>query len=291
LFSQPKLASKIANNGQRKGKAWFDLGKNTKSLLEFYERILQEPQNPLSIPHGNQIDKTLETLESELATVKKPSQEALRIRDYLIESRKDSSDGKINHNHSRRAQIEFQVFYPQSPELLEQTSLRRWYRPRVDMQCLFPFSASQDLDWIRIDPGQFPGTYALKSWSILDEKQKPLLEWTPGCTGEIICQINGASLGPVETEGQEIWSLTHDPQLLFAPLPNTPTEKIRWLKFEFRANEVESPLTGGLKLRKRIDAQLQEVEAERNKRIDAALETLERRQSFLQRIIDRIRKG
>ena len=129
----------------------------------------------------------------------------------------------------------------------------------------------------------------MKSWALLDEHQKPLFSWTPKSADKIPCQANGATLGPISDEGQEIWSLTHDPQLLFAPLPIIETAKVRWLQLEFSTKEVESPLTTRLKLRrKKIDKQGEE-EAMRNARMDLLLNKLERRHSPVLRFIDRIR--
>ena len=74
---------------------------------------------------------------------------------------------------------------------------------------MIPFSPKENIDWLRIDPGQYPGTYLMRSWALLDDNQNPLFVWTPKSADKIPCQANGATLGPISDEGQEVWvSLT-----------------------------------------------------------------------------------
>lgn len=289
LFSSPDLARTIAKGGKEKGRNWFNLSKNTESLVEYYQRILETPQNPLSEPPGNQIDKALELLESELSTIKKPSEEVLQIQGYLKEICLNRDINQLKLSKPPPITVELQVYYPHDPDKLEFSSIRRSHGLKTEQHCMIPFSPTENIDWLRIDPGQYPGTYLMKSWALLDEHQKPLFSWTPKSADKIPCQANGATLGPISDEGQEIWSLTHDPQLLFAPLPIIETAKVRWLQLEFSTKEVESPLTTRLKLRrKKIDKQGEE-EAMRNARMDLLLNKLERRHSPVLRFIDRIR--
>ncbi|QXD22929.1 glycosyltransferase family 4 protein [Opitutia bacterium ISCC 51] len=289
LFSNPDLAQNLAKGGKEKGRDWFNLSKNTESLVEYYQRILETPQNPLSEPPGNQIDKALELLESELSTIQKPSEEVLQIRGYLQEVCLNRDTKQLKLSKPPPITIELQVYYPHDPDKLEFSSIRRSHGLKTEQHCMIPFSPKESMDWLRIDPGQYPGTYLIKSWALLDEHQKPLLVWTPQSAYKILCQANGATLGPISDEGQEIWSLTHDPQLLFAPLPKIETAKIRWLRLEFSAKEVESPLTTQLKLRRKSIDQQGEEEAKRNARMDILLNKLERRHSLVLRFIDRIR--
>ena len=289
LFSDPELSRKIAEAGKEKGRAWFHLGKNSEALANFYERILESPQNPLSEPPGNQIDKALEKLGEELETINKPSEEALQIRKYLRQIRKTHGTKKLKLSKPPPIAVELQVYYPHEPESLELASIRRSHGIRIKQTCVLPFSPKETIDWLRIDPGQFPGTYFLKSWALLDRNQNDLFAWSPESSKDIPCQAHGATLGPVSEDGQEIWSLTHDPQLLFAPLPTIESEKIRWLKIEFSTNEVESPLTNRLKLRRKTVDQHEEEENRRLARIEELLSTLERRRSPVLRILDRFR--
>ncbi len=289
LFSDPNLARTLAKAGKEKGREWFNLRKNTESLVEYYQRILETPQNPLSEPPGNQIDKALEVLESELSVIKKPSEEALQIRGYLQEVCQKRSGNPLKLSKPPPLSIELQVYYPHDPDKLEFSSIRRAHGLKAKQHCLIPFSPQETVDWLRIDPGQYPGTYLINSWALLDEHQEPLFEWTPKSAEKIPCQANGATLGPISEDGQEIWSLTHDPQLLFAPLPSIEPIKIRWLRLEFSTKEVESPLTTHLRLRRKTIDQHDEEEAKRNTRMDNLLKKLERRHSPVLRFIDRIR--
>ena len=289
LFSNPDLAQTLAKGGKEKGRDWFNLSKNTESLVEYYQRILETPQNPLSEPPGNQIDKALELLESELSTIQNPSEEVLQIRGYLQEVCLNRDTKQLKLSKPPPITIELQVYYPHDPDKLEFSSIRRSHGLKTEQHCMIPFSPKESMDWLRIDPGQYPGTYLIKSWALLDENQNPLLVWTPQSADKIPCQANGATLGPISDEGQEIWSLTHDPQLLFAPLPEIETAKVRWLRLEFSTKEVESPLTTQLKLRRKSIDQQGEEEAKRNTRMDFLLKKLERRHSPILRFIDRIR--
>jgi len=289
LFSNPDLARTIAQAGKIKGREWFNLSKNTESLIKYYERILETPKNPLAEPPGNQIDKALELLESELSIIAKPSDEALQIRGYLKEVCQNRDGNQLKLTKPAPISAELQVYYPHDPDQLEFSSIRLTHALRDKQHCLIPFSPKEPIDWLRIDPGQYPGTYFLVSWALLDGNQEVLFEWTTDSGKEIPCQVNGATLGPISSEGQEVWSLTHDPQLLFAPLPPIETAKIRWLRLEFTTKEVESPLTTRLKLRRQPTDRHSQEEAKRNARMDTLLAKLERRRSPILRIIDRIR--
>jgi glycosyltransferase involved in cell wall biosynthesis len=290
LFSDNELAKSIGRRGREFVLETFNLTRNTAGLSKFYTSVLASPKNSLAVPQGSQIENALNTLEKELSTIVPPSQEALKIRTYLRDLRKKESIRKPVKKEFAPARVEMQIYYPQKPELLELGSLRRWYTPKKNNSCLLPFITQQSLDWLRIDPGQYPGTYILKSWSVLDSNHKPLIEWKPEMESKITCQINGATLGPVTNEGQEIWSLTHDPQLLFAPLPPMDSSRVRWLNIEFKANEVESPITNKLKLRRKPDTLELQEESEINDRIDSLLEILERRRSLVLRFMDRLQK-
>lgn len=290
LFSNPELAQTIAATGKAIGREWFNLSKNTESLVEFYEHIQKTDPNPLSEPPGSQIDKALEILETELSEISKPSEEALQIRSYFREIKKTRTISRFKLTKPQPTPVELQVYYPHDPDKLELASLRRTHAVGKEQTCTFPFNPKEAIDWLRIDPGQYPGTYYLKSWSLLDHKKEPLFEWTPESSDEIPCQLNGVTLGPISDEGQEIWSLTHDPQLLFAPLPEIDSSAIHWLKINFRTKEIESPLTNKLKLRRRPDEVHQKLEDERFERMDDLLAKLERRRSPVLRMLDRIRK-
>lgn len=290
LFSHPALAKRIAEGGRELGQALFDLTKNTSGLIHYYGKILKSPPNRLSLASGNQIEKAITSLEQELALIAAPSREALRIRTYLRAVRKTEKKKENQKKSKPPVQVELQVFFPNHPEKLELGSIRRWYARGRHQKCLLPFSPPQDLDWIRIDPGQYPGTYLLKSWAFLDAGENSVFEWTPESKLEVTCQLNGATAGPIGPGGQEIWSLTHDPQMLFAPLPAFDTDKIRWFRIEFAANEIESPLTTTLKLRRTDPTQLEYRIRARNQNIDTLLKTLERRRSPVLRFIDRWQK-
>ena len=290
LFSNPELASKIALEGQKAGQSWFDLTHNIIGLLLFYEEILKSPSEQLRHPAGDQINSAIDSLEEELGRIVPPSDEALSTRAYLKAVRDEVKESEQTESISTPVPIELQVFYPNHSSKLELSSLRRWYARGDPHTGTFPFSPPQTLDWIRIDPGQYPGTYVLKSWAVLDAIQNVLYEWTPKQNLTNYCQLNGATAGPVTPRGQEIWCLTHDPQLLFAPLPEVDTEKVRWFKIEFSADEVESPRTKKLKLRSRPVSEKKPDSEIQIEKIDQLLKTLERRRSPVLRLIDRIQK-
>ena len=291
LFSNPELASNIAQEGQKAGESWFDLTNNIIGLLLFYEEILKNPTTQTRHPSGNQIINAIEFLEEELAEIIPPSEEALNAKTYLEAVRKEANESGKTESVSTPIPIELQVFYPNQSHKLELGSLRRWYGRGDPRSCIFPFyPPPQPLDWIRIDPGQYPGTYVLKSWALLDEKQNALFEWTPKKILASYCQLNGATAGPITPSGQEIWCLTHDPQLLFAPLPEVDSKRIRWFKVEFSADEVESPRTKKLKLRSRPVSEKKPEAEIQSEKIDRLLQILKRRRSPVLRIIDRLQK-
>ena len=290
LFSNLELAKTIAKAGQIIGHEWFDLSKNTSHLEKFYQETIALPKNTLATSSGNQIESAAKALEEELSTIKKPSKEALQIGDYLSNVRSTQDNAKETKKQAPQIQLEMQVYYPQELEKLELGSLRYWYSAQKRHICLIPFSPPQSMEWLRLDLGQYPGTYLLKSWSLLKANQDPVFEWKPGEESQVTCQVNGVSLGAINDDGQEFWSLTHDPQLLFAPLPEIEIEHIQWLRVEILATEIESPLSNKLTLKRRPKT-LEEKNAKRlNEKIDFLLETLEQRRSPLLRFIHRLKK-
>lgn len=290
LFSNPGLATKIAAEGQKTGQQWFDLTKNTIGLRTFYEDILKSNRDGSADYPGDQIEIALSSLEDELEEIAPPSNKALKLKTFIKAVRKAEKKKKPDSKKDTATQVEMQIFFPNAPEKLELCSLRRWYSRGRPQCCLIPFSPPENLDWIRIDPGQYPGTYFLKSWALLDAHQSTLYEWTPELKLTDTCQLNGVTAGPVTPQGQEIWSLTHDPQLLFAPLEDIDSKKVHWFKIELAVDEVESPLTKKLKLKPRSPTYEDEMKDIRNKRIDRLLRKLERRRSPVLRFYDRIRK-
>lgn len=290
LFSNAELAKTIAKAGQIAGQEWFDLSKNTSQLAKFYEEIIALPQNTLSRSSGNQVENAVKALEIELSTIKKPSKEAEQIGDYLINVRSAQNNVEGTKRRVPQTLLEMQVYYPQEPEKLELGSLRFWYSGQKRHICLIPFSPPQPLEWLRLDPGQYPGTYFIKSWSLLDANQAPVFEWNPHEASQVTCQANGVSLGAKTEDGQEFWSLTHDPQLLFAPLPEIETGQIQWLKVEILATEIESPLSNQLTLKRRPKTLEDKAVSSLNEKIDYLLETLAQRRSPLLRFIHRLKK-
>jgi glycosyltransferase involved in cell wall biosynthesis len=290
LYSDPVLAQKISKAGQIAGQQWFDLIKNTSQLAKFYEETMALPLNSLAAVSGNQIESAVKALEIELSSIEKPSQEAEQIGKYLKGVQSENKKRSAIKRPVPQVQLQMQVYYPQEPEKLELGSLRIWYRAKKRFSCLIPFSPPQALEWLRLDPGQFPGTYLLKSWSLLDPNQAPIFDWKPNADSQVTCHANGASLGATTDDGQEVWSLTHDPQLLFAPLPELEISKIQWLKIEIFATEIESPLSTPLTLKRRPKS-LEEKDAKKLKeKIDSLLQTLGKRKSFFHRIIERLKK-
>ncbi|MCZ6674639.1 MAG: hypothetical protein O7C75_17050, partial [Verrucomicrobia bacterium] len=231
------------------------------------------------------------SLQAELEAVVPPSREAMQAGIYLKSVR-----GKEKVKPAKKADpepplVELQIYFPNKPEHLELSSFRRSYFQGQTQVWLIPFSPPEKLDWLRIDPGQYPGTYLLRSWAFLDGKQTTLFKWTPESKSSITCQLTGVTLGPITNQGQEIWSLTHDPQLLFAPLPpEIDHGSVRWLSIEFAATEIESPLANPLRLRRKTKQAPDEDSQDLPTTIDSVLATLERRKSTMLRMIDRIRK-
>ncbi|MCB1120687.1 MAG: glycosyltransferase [Verrucomicrobiae bacterium] len=290
LFSKPQFAEKIAKKGQEIGLEWFNLSKNTKALLAFYEEILARPCHPHAIARGSQIEIALESFERKLTKIKTPDRETEELQDYLLNYRKHPVEKESAASPIPPAQIECQVFYPHEPTFMDPASLRRWYVKGPMRRFLFPFTPNHEMEWVRIDPGQFPGTYMIKNWSILNAAQEPLFQWTPDSTKSVTCQPHGATLGPSTAEGIEIWSLTHDPQLLFAPLPPIRRDEIRWFQIEMRATEIESPLTKKLKLKRKPDVEEEAREQALLAKIDTLLATYQRRRSPMLRMVDHFRK-
>jgi len=291
LFSNAELAKTIAKAGQKAGLEWFDLSRNTSQLAMFYEKTIALPANTLATSSGNQIESAVKALEVELSTVKKPSKEAEHIGDYLRNVRSVQNRPALIKRQAPQVQLEMQVYFPQEPEKLELGSLRYWYSAQKRHTCLIPFTPPQPIEWLRLDPGQYPGTYLLKSWALLDVNQAPVFEWNPHKESQVTCQANGVSVGAVTEDGQEFWSLTHDPQLLFAPLPEIEIEHVQWLKVEILATEIESPLSVQLTLKRRPTILEESNVQHLNERIDTLLKSLERRRSPLLRFIDRLKKG
>lgn len=290
LFSDAALSRKLATGGKEAAEEWFDLTKNAKGLASFYQQTAERGSGTTTKAPGSQLDSAIEALENTLEPIEKPSAETLRLVDYLKKVRDTDDSQRPLSKSSSQAQIEMQVYFPQAPELLELGSIRLWYTEQKRQSVTVPFTPPLDFEWLRIDPGQYPGTYILKSWSILDANRKPLFRWEPGKDNAVTCQVNGMTEGPITDDGQEFWGLTHDPQLLFAPLPKITVSDIRWLTIEFMATEIESPLNKPLKLRRRPSKREEAIEKRTNERIDALLATLERRQSFALRLADRFKK-
>ena len=291
LFSNQALANQIAESGRQFGEQWFNTTRNTSNLESFYETVLGTPQDQLSRAPGNQIGKLVHVLQEELKDISPPTSQTLRYRSYIKSVAKNAStNSKSGLNGQSALEVEFHIYYPNEPEQLEISSLRRWYKPRQPQQWLIPFSPPQDLEWIRMDPGQFPGTFYLKSWAFLDAHRNPLFRWEPGSDKSISCQLTGATLGPVTEEGQEIWSLTHDPQILFANLPAIDNERVRWMSLEFSASEIESPLRTPLRLKRKQNFEKDENWQETLFTIESLLRNLERRRSPVVRFFDRLRQ-
>ncbi len=291
LFSDPALARKLATAGKEFAQEWFDLSNNTKGLAAFYQRILETSSESIAKAPGSQLDSAIEALDKALAPIEKPTAATLMLGEYLKKARNMDAPQRSGSKSPIQAQIEMQVYFPQAPEILELGSIRLWYPEQNRQTITVPFNPPLDLDWLRIDPGQYPGTYILKSWSILDANRKPLFHWKPVKDNPVTCQVNGMTEGPITDDGQEFWGLTHDPQLLFAPLPKITLSDVRWLTIEFIATEIESPLSKPLKLKRRPSKREEALKIRTQERIDALLAKLERRGSFFLRLADRFKKG
>ena len=73
--------------------------------------------------------------------------------------------------------VELQIYFPNRSEFLEISSLRRRYSPETRVSLTFPFHPPEELDWLRIDPGQFPGEYIIHEWSLLRADHTPARYW------------------------------------------------------------------------------------------------------------------
>lgn len=290
LFSDSALSRKLAVGGKEFAHKWFDLNNNTKGLAAFYQQTLETSSETIGKAPGSQLDRAIEALDKALAPIEKPTTATLRLGDYLKKVRNKNDPQRPVSKSPIQAQIEMQVYFPQAPEILELGSIRIWYPEQNRQSIIVPFKPPLDFDWLRIDPGQYPGTYILKSWSILDANRKPLFSWKPGKGNPVSCQVNGMTEGPITEDGQEFWGLTHDPQLLFAPLPDITLSDVQWLAIEFIATEIESPLSKPLKLKRRPSTREEAIQIRTHERIDALLVKLERRRSFFLRLTDRFKK-
>ncbi len=290
LLSDDNLRTKIANEGKKLGNNRFNLTKNTQKLSDFYAAMNDSSKASNAAKAGDHVAQAIEKLSERLRPIKKPDEEIIRISDYLRTVTYKESQTKRVPQKKPPIQVEMQLYFPQSPAQLELGSLRLWHLPRKHQQFKVPFSPPEPLEWLRIDPGQFPGSYIIKSWALLDKDEEVLYQWTPEDKTPLCCQPNGITIGPATIDGQEYWALTHDPQLLFAPLPELPPARIQWLTIEFITMEAESPLQNRLSLRRRLTSKESTVLTERNQTITQLLETVERRKSFYLRLVDRIRK-
>ncbi|MBH54591.1 MAG: hypothetical protein CMI18_09630 [Opitutaceae bacterium] len=289
LFSNKDLAKHISELGMEFGEKWFNITQNTLELESFYESVLTHQRHMLSQAPGNQLEKVIHVLEDELQVISKPSVTTLRYRKY-IESfkRKKANSQKKDHLDSGRP-IEFQIYFPNEPAQMENCSLRKWYHAGSQEDWTIPFTPPQDLEWMRIDPGQFPGTYYLKKWALLNEDHQTLFEWNEAPNDPQQLQLTGATLGPVSEKGQEISSLTHDPQLLFANLPKIDTSKVCWINIQFYATEIESSIIRSrLKVRTNNLKETSDWMRTQNT-IDSVLRKIQRRRSPVVRFLDSIR--
>ena len=289
LFSDENLSRHISQSGREFGEEWFNTTQNTLGLESFYESVLAQPRTPFSKAPGDQIGKVIHVLEDELRDISKPSKTTLRYRKYIKSIRRKRANSHEKDPLDSSNPVEFQIYFPNEPAQMENCSLRRWYETGSQQDWMIPFAPPKDLEWIRIDPGQFPGTYYLKKWAFLDKDLQILFEWNESASDELQLQLTGATLGPVTEKGQEIWSLTHDPQLLFANLPEIEINKMRWMQIQFLATEIEAPIRTRLKLRKNnIEDKADWMRTQTS--IDSILRKIQRRSSPVLRIFDKIRR-
>ena len=225
MFAHKQKSESMAEEGRKFGRRHFDLRPNSKNLAAFYAK-LRTGRTHSYIPTVNTC----------------PSAEPARPPLLPTEDRQDTASQPPTTDHPEETEpVELQVYFPNESEFLEVSSLRRRYSPRRRVLLTFPFHPPQKLDWLRIDPGQFPGEYIIHEWSLLREDHTPALCWQNTQPPDPSISIQAAGTAYLET-GNSSFSLISfggDPQMCFFGWPKTDFFGIRWLRVSIEARQLE----------------------------------------------------
>ncbi len=213
VFADSKRSISIAEEGRKFGRRHFDLRPNSKKLLAFYAKLKTGlPIIPARLPQFPKEDR------------------------QKIASQRPTADQPIEMEP-----VELQVYFPNKSEFLELSSLRRRYSPQTRVSLTFPFHPPQELDWLRIDPGQYPGEYIIREWSLLRADHTPALSWQNSHPPDPPVSIRAAGTAALESGNSALFLISSggDPQIWFSGWPKTDLSGIRWLRITVEARHIE----------------------------------------------------
>ena len=244
IFADPQMSKSIGEAGKEFGRRHFDLQSNSENLLDFYSKLQTYPQNPyfqsrIDSPK-NQPAHVLEVLKDDLKRIAFPNESNHRQIHYLKSKSETVSELPTADKRDEVERVELQIYFPNKPEFLEICSIRRHYSPQKSVSFTFPFSPPEELNWLRIDPGQSPGEYYVQGWSLLSADRTPLLSWqnTHPPDPSIAIRAEGSATLKSENSTLSIISSGRDPQVLFSGWPKTDFSKARWLCLTTEAKHI-----------------------------------------------------
>ncbi len=213
MFADSKRSKSIAEEGRNFGRKHFGLRPNSENLLAFYVKLKAGPSKiPARLPPIPEGDR--HEIASQPPTADQPGE---------------------------MEPVELQVYFPNKSEFLELSSLRRRYSPQSRVSLSFPFHPPQDLDWLRIDPGQYPGEYIIREWSLLRADHTPALSWQNTQPPDPPVSVWAAGTAALEPGNSTLSLISSggDPQVWFSGWPKTGLSGIRWLRITVEARHIE----------------------------------------------------
>ena len=225
MFADVKISKSIAEEGKKFGRQHFDLRPNSKKLAAFYEN-LRAGRLQSHLPKRNTL----------------PFPKLARPTLIPSEDRQNNASQPPSTEPPEEAEpVELQVYFPNESEFLEVSSLRRRYSPQGRVIFTFPFHPPQKLDWLRIDPGQFPGEYVIWEWCFLNANKQPLLSWQNTRHSEPSIAIQAGGTASLNSISSTLSLISHgtDPQILFSGWSESDTCGIHWLEITAEARHIE----------------------------------------------------
>ncbi len=225
VFADPKRSKSMADEGRKFGRRHFDLRPNSENLLAFYAKLKTQPPNPFFTT-------------GKTALPKKPA----RLPQYPEEDRPGTASPRPAADQPDEMEpVELQIYFPNRSEFLEISSLRRRYSPETRVSLTFPFHPPEDLDWLRIDPGQFPGEYIIHEWSLLRADHTPALYWQNTYPPDPTVSIRAGGTAALESKNSTLSVISSggDPQACFSGWPKNDFSGICWLRVSIEARHLE----------------------------------------------------
>ncbi len=213
MFADTDRSKSIAEEGKKFGRRHFDLRPNSENLLAFYAKLKTAPPK---IP--------------------------ARLFQFPREDRPKTAPPRPRADQPGEMEpVELQVYFPNQSEFLELSSLRRRYSPQTRVSLTFPFHPPQEPDWLRIDPGQFPGEYIIREWSLLGADHTPALSWQNSHPQDPSVSVRATGTATLKSGNSTISLISSggDPQVWFSGWPKTDLSGIRWLRVTVEARHIE----------------------------------------------------